>query len=164
VGVEFLARSTQPTSCREIAVAGTRRHAPSVAPFANASRAVLPTSLPHRGRGRDCVEELHPTCRATSEADIMPDGSIAMAALTRMAFHASGRPPTRPGGAAGRKCGSGALMQNDLEVGDGGGDVDDQPPRRGREVDVLVQRRQTQCRVPSRGPARIEAYTFVPMP
>lgn len=48
------------------------------------------------GTWRYKVEELHPTCRATSTADIVPAASIALAALTLMAFSAGGRPPTRP--------------------------------------------------------------------
>jgi Rhodopirellula transposase DDE domain len=54
------------------------------------------------GRWRYNVEELHPTCRATSDAVIVPDASIAFAALTFTAFSAGGRPPT-PDGRAGRR-------------------------------------------------------------
>jgi hypothetical protein len=48
------------------------------------------------GTWRYSVEELHPTCRATSEAVMVPDASIAFAALTWMASNAGGRPPIRP--------------------------------------------------------------------
>jgi hypothetical protein len=43
------------------------------------------------------VEALHPTCRATSAAVMVPDDSIAFAAVIFMASNAGGRPPIRHG-------------------------------------------------------------------
>jgi len=54
------------------------------------------TAVRPPGTWRYSVEGLHPTCRATSAAVMVPDASIAFAALTWMAFNAGGRPPTRP--------------------------------------------------------------------
>ena len=48
------------------------------------------------GTWRYSVEALHPICRATSEAVMVPDASIAFAAVTLMASNAGGRPPIRP--------------------------------------------------------------------
>ena len=48
------------------------------------------------GKWRYNVEALHPTCRATSAAVMVPDASIAFAAVTFRALSAGGRPPIRP--------------------------------------------------------------------
>ena len=48
------------------------------------------------GTWRYKVEGLHPTCFATSAAVILPDDSIALAAVILIASNAGGRPPTRP--------------------------------------------------------------------
>ena len=54
------------------------------------------TAVRPPGTWRYNVEALHPTCRATSAAVMVPDASIAFAAVTLMASNAGGRPPTRP--------------------------------------------------------------------
>ena len=48
------------------------------------------------GTWRYNVEALHPTCRAISAAVMVPDASIAFAAMILMASNAGGRPPRRP--------------------------------------------------------------------
>ena len=48
------------------------------------------------GTWRYNVEALHPTCRATSVAVMVPDANVAFAAVTLMASNAGGRPPIRP--------------------------------------------------------------------
>ena len=92
------------------------------------------------GTWRYSVEALHPICRAISEAVMVPDASIAFAALTLMASRATADTAT---GAAGRQGGSGTFTKKlDLELPKGGEDVEDQPPGRAGGVDVLVQRSQ----------------------
>ena len=63
---------------------------------AAADVALSATAVRPPGTWRYSVEALHPICRATSEAVMVPDASIAFAALTLVASNAGGRPPTRP--------------------------------------------------------------------
>jgi hypothetical protein len=63
---------------------------------AAADIALSVTAVRPPGTWRCNVEELHPTCRATVEAEIVPDASTALAALIWMGFNAGGRPPMRP--------------------------------------------------------------------
>src|SRR5579863_3363838 len=59
-----------------------------------------PTALRPPGTCRYNVLGAHPSCRATSTADILPEASMAFAALILDSSSAAGRPPRRPRAAA----------------------------------------------------------------
>jgi hypothetical protein len=78
-----------PNKARPLGTVSTRHEVHAETPFS--AMAVRPPGI-----WRYNVEALHPICRATSAVVMVPDASIAFAALTLMASNAGGRPPTRP--------------------------------------------------------------------
>ena len=71
---------------------------------------------------------------------MVPDASIALAAVTLMAVQRRRTATNTTTGTAGRQCGPGALTKKlHLELTQGGEDMEDQAPSCARGVDVLVQ-------------------------
>ena len=100
------------------------------------------TAVRPPGTWRYSVEALHPTCRATSEAVMVPDASIAFAALTLMASNAGGRPPIRPRARLAARAVRYVHAEAPPRIARGRRRYGDKPAGRGRGVDVLVQRPQ----------------------
>jgi hypothetical protein len=92
------------------------------------------------GTWRYKVEELHLICRATSEADMVPSASIALAALTLMAFSAGGRPPIRP---PARLAAKAVLVRSHPELPKSGENMEDQPPGRAGGVEFSCKKGMT---------------------
>src|ERR1700722_2124625 len=91
------------------------------------------------GRWRYKVLGAHPSCCATSIAGMLPDASIAFAALILGSSSAAGRPPTTSSGSNQPRTGA---LDDDLAFHGTqcAGDVEHKPPARRRGVDALGNR------------------------